>query len=885
MKKIIALILILITAFTWVNETSVQAQDKPSEWSAPQNISKSGSASNPMLIADPNGRPFVLWEDAISGFFFSFLTNDTWSEPEPIQMPFLGSGSPTIYQYLSGGNNLTYLFWVNNQQKLYYSQLRFGSLDESLSWEKVLTVGVGVYNFRAHIDEDGNIHLIYLVTEDTSELSAGIYYRRITAAGAIQPPVEMDLSPYYRKTGQAGLENQVGNQASFTAWSTGAGSENTLFLAWSNPSTRRLYLRRSTNAGDEWGKIEEIVIPDESTANQFPQMPYFAKAGNSILLLWQDKQAEDLCKQYYQVSDDLGETWGIRKELLPDIFGCPEVNQVYPAGDHKSLLASILNNQLYLTLLEDLEPGQPQIQGELSSFSDPVTFNFVQLKSQQLMLVGERLYFWGTGEGDFPDIWISYRPFDTLFEQGDQKETWTNAKVIVQQRNLFRDIFLLGTAPNITHAFWAETERKNDPGTAIFYASWTALENIRPESILSSVEGKTDQPSAAVAVDGRVYVVWSGGKSGELNISYSDIAQASTEIDWSAPEVIFSGPSAAADPVLKIGQDGTLYVAYLVPLNEERGVYVINSLDRGESWSAPTRVFDAAAQKCDMVEHLSFTITNQDAQHLSWMCSTVPGGTGTFAFKYANSFDFGQTWAETHESEEMRVLWGEVAGQNREDLHLIWLEETEGGFQLWDQVSVDDGRTWPAAKVIETFEDEIGPSSIAIDPGGQLFLTVIAQDAAKILLHSLIWNGETWTSLDDFTLATGWINLVDSLSTIVLPQGELVVVYSLENPTASSDLLYNSLLTLSHPVTVKPALSLLTPSSTHPTAEAASTPVPGISTSEPSNLTPITQPTVDLQALKEEAAPRMNNLWIYAIGAILAVVVVVFTFLLRQHKH
>ena len=63
---------------------------------------------------------------------------------------------------------------------------------------------------------------------------------------------------------------------------------------------------------------------------------------------------------------------------------------------------------------------------------------------------------------------------------------------------------------------------------------------------------------------------------------------------WSAPQELPSPPrpALAADwPQLGIDAAGRLTVAYVVPINEGRGVYVVQSQDGGESWSPPATGF------------------------------------------------------------------------------------------------------------------------------------------------------------------------------------------------------------------------------------------------------------------------------------------------------
>ncbi len=105
-----------------------------------------------------------------------------------------------------------------------------------------------------------------------------------------------------------------------------------------------------------------------------------------------------------------------------------------------------------------------------------------------------------------------------------------------------------------------------------------------------------------------------------------------------------------------------------------------------------------------MLEHLSYAISSEGTQHLAWMCSTIPGGTGAYALDYARSSDQGQKWSVIRDETEKNLVWGEIAGLSQDNIQLVWLENVGGRFTLKNQLSVDDGETWQATKEIDPLE-------------------------------------------------------------------------------------------------------------------------------------------------------------------------------------
>jgi len=886
-RRVIVLLLALLLGFTALNGKVVQAQETLNDWSAPVNISNSGGASNPVLLMDANKNLLAFWGDTFTGFNYSVLSDNGWSAPQPFPVPFGSPQEGLRYQVLDHRGGAVHMLWTDETHQLFYASMPFDSVNALGAWESTRLISKNVANFNGVVDEDGRVHIAYLLGQDTSALSAGIYYVKITADNKLTLPVVMDQSAYLRR-GTNGSNMAAGTEpslATLTVWNFGSGPSTTVLFSWNNPVTNRLFLRRSVDAGTNWEDAVEIVTPGEKSANQRPQRPSFALVENSILFLWQNSQEEATCTQYYQSSTDGGMTWSERQELLIELEGCPEQISVFSVADQGSFLASIYNDQVYLAAFKNsaLEPSQ--LQDELSSFIDPMTYRNIRLQSQQVLLVDHRLYLIGSGVGDVSDIWVTSRLVDSLFNPQNARPVWSNPRIITQGQDPYRDIRLLANGSSQVHAIWSQPSggSKDAPGVAIYYAGWSNPGEGTSRPVLRSPEGKSDQPSAVVDATGRMYVVWSGGKSGELFFSYSDITQASTQIDWSEPVSLGLASSLAAEPLIKIGADGVLYVAYLIPLNEQRGVYVARSLDRGETWSTPVQVFDAAAQHCEMVQSLSFVISTANTQHLAWICSTIPGGTGAYAFHYARSSDDGQNWALELDQDEQKIVWGMVGGLSQDNIHRVWMEASAGATRLYDRVSKDDGATWQPAQEMDSFEEAVGPSAMAIDPGGQVFLVVVVQEGGKAYLDSWTWNGTEWNAMDNKKLVSGQASLINSLAAVVLPRGELEVLYSLENTNESTGAAYYTLMDVSHAVEIFPAVAVSAQKTT-PTAAQFTPVVTGGVTPVPAELTATPQPTLDLNALKETGGGNTSSVLIYVVGAILALVVVIFAVIVSQYK-
>ena len=427
----------------------------------------------------------------------------------------------------------------------------------------------------------------------------------------------LDQSPYYRSL-HSSLTNTVvqlinPDTAKMAIRTLAVDDTSNVLVSWNNPQSRTLMFGRSKDGGETWEPPQSIVSPDQTSASLTPGTPTIGTLGKSVFLFWHAEQKGVSCTQNYAYSADSGATWSDKKSLFIDLGLCPNQNQLLTGSNDRLLLFSIFNNQVYATAWNGKDFVSSQSQNDLSSFTAPKSFNLVQMGCQQAAWVLEDIYVIGCEKGGNQDIWVTSRSADSLFKPPANVAVWSVPEVITQGNSRYETLTLLGDPRStLVHAFWSQPDgtRAVDPGTSIYYSSWVQAQSIEPSSILSSTGGKSNQPSVALDTDGRFYLVWSGGKSGDLLFSWATTDRASTPLDWFTPLKIPTSHPAAAGPVIKVGADRVLYVAYLIPLNEDRGVYTVKSSDHGATWSSPVRVFDAAAEGCDMVSQLSMDVSS-----------------------------------------------------------------------------------------------------------------------------------------------------------------------------------------------------------------------------------------------------------------------------------
>ena len=83
-----------------------------------------------------------------------------------------------------------------------------------------------------------------------------------------------------------------------------------------------------------------------------------------------------------------------------------------------------------------------------------------------------------------------------------------------------------------------------------------------------------------------------------------------------SPSKINSSPDLVVDGASRI------VVAYAVSINEDRGIYVVQSTDNGDTWSLPRQVFDAVRAEWERVEQPKICLGTDGILHLSFVKGT-----------------------------------------------------------------------------------------------------------------------------------------------------------------------------------------------------------------------------------------------------------------------
>lgn len=785
--------LVIIIGFGYV--LSANAQEPEDIWSVPVNLSNSGGTTSPAIVIDAEGITHVVWQDEYRGSVYNSFDGTQWSVPVALSFPFSSPISnaqpgeqalPGIQPtFIADSSGLVHAFWIDDQFRLFYSFVSSIYFGDPGAWSGAAQLAESAVDFDAIVDSDGRIHLAYVRNLENTDFPAGIYHRVTNDSGlSWNLPTPLYNSPYFRA-----LTNTEAN-IDLAIDSNG----ETLFASWDNQPRKQVYSAVSTDSGISWGQPILIDSPTEDKPASRPMNIQTVGFNDDTLLFWQDGDTAGSCAQYFQISTDKGNTWGERQRVLGDVSGCPEDIHFFPHRDLLTMMATI-QGQVYLLAWDGNQWSNLQPQRELSGFEDPGTYDQVIFDCHQpTQDMAGNLIVVGCDLGVGGDIWITQRAIGDTVEWFPPPSAWRDPELVTSANTPIADPILLSDSQGRLHAFWVQQVSTTTNGSAagaryaIYYSRKETEIWTRPGEVLQSPNGITRQPAATIDTDGNLFVVWSGGEAGEIFFSRAIGARANSPSEWADPLAIPSVRQAGSSPDIVVSPDGTINVAYAIPLNENRGLYIVQSSDGGLSWSEPVQAFDAVQEGWEMVDQPHLALSGKTINNLSFGDFSLPGGIGSLGLYATRSTDGGATWSNLESVTAHSLTWNELTQASNGFLHRTWMEQSNFGASFQHEVSTDFGNNWSVPVSISSIGTSRGNPAITTDLAGQLYLLQAIEDASQQLsLVNWFWDGSGWALQENLVIGDGSRLAVENISAAVSPEGRLAVIFSGTNDDLVTD--------------------------------------------------------------------------------------------------
>ena len=765
-------------------------------WSDPVNISRSGAASEPSLSQDSTGMYHLFWRDEFAGIVYATGDGQTWSEPVTPRFPFSeppfgavgesgfeGFFTPSVFV---DGEDRAHGLWINEDDELFYSRSGLADVTAgSTGWTGPRLLATSVFKYEIVVGENGRLHMLYLSTRSTELTGAGIIYRYSDDGGSVwSVPVNVYASDYYRTItpGEANIHIST-------------AENQTVVVAWDNRDLDSVFVSRSTDNGNTWEtpRVVDQRLETDPIDSTGPSQMNLATEGSNVNLTWRAGHDVDQCGQYVQQSSDGGATWGGIQLAHEGEINCPENGRFAQGSNGLLFLITALEDNIYMQAQDGDQWSRPILQSPLGSFTDPVTFRNVRFDCYQTDVTSEnRLLVVGCGQSNDDDIWLISRPLGTIENWAARfvpTSVWSQPiAVATADVQLLQPNLVVGGDDRI-HSFWSQSgnpvasERVsnplNIPGNEIFYSRFDAGVWSAPRPVLRSPSGdQADFPAIASDNQGSLFVAWAGNQPNGVYFSRSLADRAASVTEWVSPRLLPAPRDSATWPSIVSDGDSTIYVAYTIPLNEDRGIYLTRSEDDGESWSDAIVVFDGVAAGWDLTGPSRLTRTQDGTLHLLWTRWTQLPEAQAVVLAYARSEDDGQSWSEPEIVTEEPILGSAILGVQERFVHRIWMGLIDGRPVIWHQFSEDGGITWSSAGRVADPGLTPGPTALIADHNENPIIVQLAEsNAGQLVLQEWIWTEDRWVGGERRILPDTAVN-ADAISAIAAPDGQIAVLYS-----------------------------------------------------------------------------------------------------------
>lgn len=830
--------------------TPVIAQLNDSGWETPENLSQSGSAELPSYIQDASGTSHLFWQDTIGGASYQTGNIDNWSEPVLIRVPFTDPAFETSAD-LDVGEELSYFlptlilragtifsFWIDEDDALRQSRVLPENITAgSEGWSaSVVLTPEGVVAFDVGLDENGRLHLVYIQSTVTDNSTSGLYHQFSDDGGAVwSSPTLLYGSNYFRDIDPT--DAQV---------SLKVGSGSALFLTWDDRLLEQLFFASSSDGGESWSSPEVIDRREESDPTEGfspANLKLLVVNNNEIHLSWVSGDDEDVntCNTIHQFSLNGGASWSEPAVVLSDSAQCAQAPALFQAHTGLVLLMTVVDNEGFLQAWDGERWTKPDPQPNLGKLQDPTTFRNVILGCRNIIVTDDnQLVVIGCGTGTGRDIWQVQRPLGELSDWFDLFEAtpiWSDPVSIISSQSYLLPGDVVAGADGRIHAFFSQSddvvavrrleEVTTEVGPQIFYARLNNGQWGAPRPIIESPTGKADQLVAAADERGRLFIAWSSGKDGGIYLSRSNAERASSATEWTEPVLLPAVQTTGSWPDILV-EGNVIYVAYTIPLNEDRGIYITRSEDGGNSWSDPLQVFNGEDQGWQLVGRPKLARTLDGVLHITWT-RDIPTSNSTLALVYAQSGDDGHSWTEPEVITEETVIWADIVGIGTRTVHRTWQALSDNRVLLWHQVSFDSGLTWDQPVRVSNPAMDSGPAAMVLTFNQSPHLLQLAQTIeGELFLLEWTWDGARWQIGEELELSPTMFG-ADALSAVYLPENLLGVLYGslIQDPETEGledNLLYTSRLLDETAVEATP-LPTLTPTA-EPSPTVSPTPAP-----------------------------------------------------------
>ena len=629
---------------------------EPAGWSEPVNLSQSGAASQARVFQGPDGTMQAFWIDKFDGLMTAVYNASAWSLPVNLRPLALGARVTgtvlkTMPDMILDSQNRIHFFWLGSSAEnvtdrpLLYTNLEIGTVKLAATQ----MVAEAAVKYDVSLSEKDELQVAYIRTLKTAPrtfgapvIPPGVYMRRSNdRGGRWLPGVMVETSIYYRilTAEQAYLQTLLSNGASF--------------LIWYEPRMGQNLYAQSADGGTTWSAPVALGSLQSPIGN--PRLA--AAETGKVLRIFQDL-SQTTCVIYQQEMEispglavstatppapvrpgatpqpvTLGE-WGQAYRVLDFLQTCPSGDRFERVGEQLFWLWGEGSPGLQLTAWDPQGQRWSLPQQFNFQFVDPLTQRTVQLGDLHASLDEAGMAVSG-GDGAGGDVWVTQNRAPLQELAFAEPPAWSDPLALSTAGQAAGLPSLALDSQGRAYAVWVQPAAGGG-ADALYYARVTEDQASAPLPVKIREAGGGEalqDPVLAIDAQDRLHLAWSGGATGEILYSRANADQAGAASGW-LPAVSVDNQPGASRPQIALDQPGgRVLLLYVVPFNEQRGVYLAISDDGGESWGVPQQVFDAAAAGWDSVQNPTLAVApdgNVFAAFVQGRLSGMPATGGVY---------------------------------------------------------------------------------------------------------------------------------------------------------------------------------------------------------------------------------------------------------------
>ena len=719
------------------NPVQVRAQSEDG-WSEPVNLSNSGSSVNPIVVVDSLGSTHVFWLDKFSGFMYANSVDGvTWSEPKPVKVPFPSDPKNTIKPvFLSAPDGTIHILWQDDKGILQYIKSSLASLGDPTGWTGHVALAESVVKFDAVLDSQGGVHVGYINNLEKADAPAGIYFRHLdnagwSAASLIYP------SKYYRSLSPT-------DDTNIQLAASTLGDAVNVYIGWDDRAQKRIFLAKSADGGKNWDGTFEVRGPEDFTGLEMPFNIDLGADEDQVLLTWQAGTPGGQCVLYSQWSTDGAKQFGQPVKMLDSFAQCPQSGQFIQSNKDFSVVLLNTLGDLSMLAWDGTRWSKQLTQSEIGSFTNTKTLDNVIMGCQDIASVKDKVYMVGCDTGQGGDIWFASRPLGAVQDWFPSLSLWSHPEVLTDPAQKVTSLLSIADQNNSIHDLWVQSAPQGEAGAMIQYARWEGEKWSEPATVLSGSDLNPVQLTVNADNQGKLLLAWVDDTTGDMHFTWANADSASSATEWQAPVYIPSVSSTNSSPDIVVDSSGRMAITFAVPINEERGIYIIESDDFGTTWSQPHRVFDASAVDWHVVDRPHIALTGDGRLHILFERYTLLGDQRhSNGLYYIQSSDGGVTWSEPEQVSDQPILWSDLVSYGKSDLHRVWQEDRGTTKVSIHQYSSDGGTTWSTPYTLSALTEATAFNNISADLFGNLYYLQLTGPEESSVLDQR-WDKSGW---------------------------------------------------------------------------------------------------------------------------------------------